>query len=89
MATKPVSEIPKMLARRLLKRLSEEKAVVVTSRNGKPSRVFRLDEYLKRKELPSRVKPWQARKPEQKAPDPLGAEEGKVLGSLSRSEIYD
>lgn len=89
MATKPIADMPKIVGRRIMQKLSQERAVVVTSRNGRPSRVFKLDEYMKRKELPSRTKPWQKRKQENKAPDPLGAVEGKVLGRLSRSEIYD
>ncbi len=80
--------IPGEVEKRILKRCSEGKPVVVVPRNGKPSRVFSLESYLKAAETAARVKPWARRK--QAAPeDPLGAVSGRVVSSVRRAEIYE
>jgi hypothetical protein len=81
--------IPQNVLRRILRRAADgEKAIVLTLRHGVPSRVFGVDEYLQRRQLPKQLKPWKYRS-RPAMPDPLGAADGTVLGSLSRSEIYE
>ena len=80
--------MPRTVSKRIADRLKRHKAVVVVANNkGKASRVFGLEEYLKKSKLAKTVQPWKYRK-QAKAPDPLGAVEGRVLSSLSREEIY-
>jgi len=82
--------MPRSVARRILKRGAEgEKAVVVTFKAGKPSRVFRYREYENSVALAKQVKPWQHRKPRAPAPDPLGAVDGTVLLPITRENIYE
>lgn len=69
----------------------DRSAVVVFDRkSGKPSSVWGLEEYLARKELTKKVAPWKARR---SAPavvvDPLGAIEAKLVGAITRDEIYE
>ena len=66
-----------------------ERAVVVVFSKKKPSRVFALEKYRKMQELPSRVKPWTARKTTRDVPDPLRAIEGRVLEPIRRKNVYD
>jgi hypothetical protein len=89
MAHKSVSGMPRGVARRIMSRAKKGGPLVLTiSRTGKPSRVYRYDEYQKMKQLPLEVKPWEHRKVKAKGPDPLGGVEGTVRESLSRDEIY-
>jgi hypothetical protein len=80
--------LPRKVVERIVSRGAGDRAVVVVFRKNRPARVFGLEEYLKMKELPKKVKPW-ARRMRRGAPDPLGAVPGKVRSSLRRSEIYD
>ncbi len=87
---KTISAMPRSVSKRIMKRAAEGRPLVITvDKNGKPSRVFGYEDYRRMKELPSEVKPWQHRKTNQSGPDPLGAVDGKVLGRLSRDEIYE
>jgi hypothetical protein len=79
---------PRAVQKRILKRCSEGKPVVVVPRNGKPSRVFSLESYVKTVQTASRVKPWIHRRGET-AVDPLGAVPGRVVSSLRREEMYE
>ena len=89
MAHKSAPGMPRGVARRIMSRAKKGGPLVLTiSRTGKPSRVYRYDEYQKMKQLPIEVKPWEHRKGKAKAPDPLGGVEGVVRESLSREEIY-
>jgi hypothetical protein len=82
--------LPRSVTRRILARAARgEEAVVLTFRKGIPSRVFGLEEYLKMRELPRQVKPWQHRKAEAAVPDPLGAVEGTLIMPVTRENIYD
>jgi hypothetical protein len=68
----------------------KEHAIVVTfNKDGKPSKVYGIENYQKMQGLPSLVQPWKKRKQRSIAPDPLGATEGKVNSTLSRNEIYE
>lgn len=80
--------IPQSVARRIRKKAALGKAFVVVPKNGKPSRVFDLDKYLSKREATRKAQPWVYRK-KAVACDPLGAIEGTVTGSVSRSEIYE
>jgi hypothetical protein len=62
--------------------------VVVFDKSGRPKRIFGYDKYQRMQKLPAKVQPWKHRKASI-APDPLGAVRGKVIGRLSRDEIYD
>lgn len=83
------------LRRRILRRAAKgaahgEKAIVLTlKKDGSPSVVYGLEEYLRKSEIAKQIKPWKHRKKQDAVPDPLGAVDGKIIGSLSRSEIYD
>ena len=81
--------MPRSVTRRILRRAALGSPVVLTFRNGKPSRVFGLAEYLSMRELPQRVKPWEYRNDNAAPSDPLGAIEGRVLAGLGRDSIYD
>ncbi len=82
--------MPRSVGKRIAKRIAKNnEPVVVTSRDGKPSRVFGLDEYKKMVELPNRVKPWEHRKQTKTTPDPLGAVDADPPVRLSRKDLYD
>jgi hypothetical protein len=87
---KSEAHMPRNVGKRIAKRIAKNnEPVVVTSRDGKPSRVFGLDEYKKMVELPNRVKPWEHRKQNAAAPDPLRAVDADPPGDLSRKDLYD
>ena len=75
------------ISRRILRRCAKGKPFVVIPRNGKPSRLYGIDSYLKTVEKAKRVKPWTQRKA-QKNPDPLKAIRGRVVSPLRREDIY-
>lgn len=79
---------PRAVQKRILKRCSEGQPVVVVPRNGKPSRVFSLESYLKAVETASQVKPW-TRRQRKATVDPLGAVPGRVVSSLRREQMYE
>lgn len=82
--------MPRDVAKRIAKRIAKNNApVVVTSRDGKPSRVFGLAEYRKMVDLPNKVKPWEHRKQKVAAPDPLKAVDAEAPVGLSRKDLYD
>jgi hypothetical protein len=87
---KSEAHMPRSVGKRIAKRIAKNnEPVVVTSRDGKPSRVFGLDEYRKMVELPNKVKPWEHRKQKAAAPDPLGAVDAEAPVGLSRKDLYD
>jgi hypothetical protein len=88
---KPNEHMPRSIAKRILDRGARgENAVVVVMRDGKPSRVFGLEEYLKMKELPRTVKPWEHRQDLAQPPDPLGAMDlGLLVSPLTREHMYE
>lgn len=83
--------IPDAIAEKVLKACERNEAVVVVARNGKPSRVFSLEKYLKMKEQPAKHKPWNHRKSRGETPDPLGAAHLnlKVLMPITRKTMYE
>lgn len=83
-----MSILPRDVSRRILKRCRTSKAVVVVSRNGKPSRVYDLDTYLRRVQNTRTVQPWKFRK-KKRAPEPLGTVDGRVISPLRREYIYE
>jgi hypothetical protein len=60
-------------------------------KNGKPSSVWGFTEYLDRKELAKKVKPWEKRKSGVRGPDPLGAVDAAPpeLAALTRESMYE
>ena len=84
-----LGHMPRGVQRRIIERSAHNQVVVVVSHKGKPTRVFELDRYLKMREQPRKHKPWLSRKPRTDSPEPLGAIEGNVLGSLRREKIYE
>jgi len=86
----PDGQMPRGIAKRIADRIAENNGpVVVTSRDGKPSRVFGYDEYRKMVELPHRVKPWEHRKQKRAPPDPLGAADADPPVGLRRKDLYE
>ncbi|MEA2627276.1 MAG: hypothetical protein QOD06_3321 [Candidatus Binatota bacterium] len=83
-----MASIPAAVARRIRERARQNKALVITIRDGKPSRVYGFDEYLKMKALPQKVRPWTHRR-DAKPVDPLGASPGRVRSRLRRADIYE
>jgi len=81
--------LPWNVARRIVERSAHNRIAVVVPRHGKPARVFDLEKYLKMMEQPKKHKPWSHRRARANPPEPLGAVEGSVLGSLSREKIYE
>ncbi|MEK7767780.1 MAG: hypothetical protein AAB368_16240 [bacterium] len=79
---------PSSIARRMLERGKASKVLAVVIKNGRPSRVYDLQAYLRRVEQTKRLKPSRFRKTAT-APDPLGAVHGKIKTSLSRRLMYD
>lgn len=87
---KSEAHMPRSVGKRIAKRIAKtNQPVVVTSREGKPSRVFGLDEYQKMVELPNRVRPWEHRKQKAATPDPLGAVDTVPPAGLSRKDLYE
>jgi hypothetical protein len=83
--------MPRRVSQRILEACQKGEAIVVVPGRRKPflpSRVFRLEKYLKMKELPKKHKPWTARS-SRKSADPLRAIEGRVLEPVCRKTIYD
>ncbi|MCI0356312.1 MAG: hypothetical protein L0099_14920 [Acidobacteria bacterium] len=86
---KHARSMPNSVKQRIMRRAaSGERALVLVIRNGKPSRVFGFEEYLKRKALTKKVRPWEARR-RKSTLDPLGAWHLGDLGSLRREDIYE
>ncbi len=84
------SSMPRAIARRVMQRYAAgERVVVLVGKNGKPSRVFGFDEYVRRKALTREVKPWEHRKQRAAFPDPLGAVDAGVLGPITRENMYE
>ena len=81
--------MPRTVARRIAQASARDEVVVVVPRKGKPSRVFRLEKYLKMKDLPRKVRPWEARGAKASPPDPLGAIDGRVLIPPRRENMYE
>jgi hypothetical protein len=81
--------MPTNVSKKIVERAARGEVAVVVPRGGKPSRVFGIEEYLKMRNLPRKVKPWTHRKREEIVPDPLGAVEGTVLMPVVRANIYD
>ena len=79
------------IGRRIRERAAMNQPFVVVPKNGKPSRTYGLDEYLRMQKHPLRHKPWNHRSAAHAAvtPDPLGAIPGKPVRSLSRRDIYE
>jgi hypothetical protein len=81
---------PRSVARRILDRGRRgEKSVVVVLKRGRPSRVYGLEEYLRQRDVPVKNEIWKRRRAQSGGPDPLGAVDGRVLGSIRREDIYD
>jgi hypothetical protein len=81
--------MPRGVAKKILQRAARgEKAIVVLARNGKLTKVWGLDAYLKMRELPNRVKPWQHRKDQAATPNPLGAVDAEPPKDLTRENMY-
>jgi hypothetical protein len=81
---------PRGVARRILARAARgEKRVVVVLKNGRPSAVWGLQEYLDRQNLTRKVKPWEQRKAEKETPDPLGAIDAEPPKDLTRESMYE
>ena len=83
-----MSAIPRRVERKILIRCGEGRPLVIVPKDGKPARVFGLEEYLKLKGGPKKHKPW-TRRSRAKRPNPLGSVKGRVLGSLSRKRMYE
>lgn len=81
--------MPRGVARRIVERSAHNQIAVVVPRKGKPARVFDLEKYLKMREQPNKHKPWTYRKGRANHPEPLGAVDGAVRGSLTRKKIYE
>jgi len=79
------------VARKIRERAAINEPFVVVSKNGKPSRTYGLEQYLRMQKHPLRHEPWNHRAAANMAntPDPLGAIAGKPLRSLSRQDIYE
>jgi hypothetical protein len=81
--------MPRSIAKRIADRIAKNnEPVVVTSRDGKPSRVFSLRQYLKMVDLPNQVKPWEHRERKSEIPDPLGAVDFDLPSELRRKDLY-
>jgi hypothetical protein len=83
-----MASIPQKVARRIRDRARTHDTLVVTIRDGKPSRVYGFEEYLKMRALPEKVRPWTHRR-DAKPVDPLRAAPGRIRSRLRRADIYD
>jgi hypothetical protein len=83
--------MPHSVARKIRARAAMNEPFVVVPKNGKPSRTYGLEDYLRMQKHPLRHKPWSYRAAANasETPDPLGAVRGKPLRSLSRKDIYE
>jgi len=86
-----LERIEHRVARKIRQRAAMNEPFVVVPKNGKPSRTYGLEQYLRLQKHPLRHKPWNYRAAASAAdtPDPLGAIPGKPLRSLSRQDIYE
>ncbi len=86
-----LEHIEHRVARKIRQRAAMNEPFVVVPKNGKPSRTYGLEQYLRMQKHPLRHKPWNYRAAANAAdtPDPLGAIPGKPLRSLSRQDIYE
>lgn len=84
-----MTHMPRSVARRILERSERNEVAVVVPKKGSPSRVFSLETYLRMKEVPRSSRPWESRRSRTRQPDPLGAVDGRVTGSLRRQDIYE
>ena len=86
-----IKNMPHNVARKIRERAALNEPFVVVSKNGKPSRTYGLEEYLRMQKHPLRHKPWNSRAAANSAAitDPLGAIPGKPRRSLSRQDIYE
>lgn len=83
-------DMPRAVARRIMRRTAEsDEPIVVTSRDGRPSRVFGFSEYRKMTDLPHHVRPWEYRKDKKVPPDPLGAVDAEPPLPLTRKSMYE
>ncbi len=82
--------MPRGVAKRIMERVSQsDDPIVITSRAGKPSRVYGYNEYRKMVDLPRRIKPWEHRKGKSATPDPLGAVDARPPSPLTRESFYE
>lgn len=86
--SKDRSRMPRNVQQRIAERSAKGQVVVVVPRGGKPSRVYKLDSYLKMVEQPKKHKPWSYRKQASTKADPLGAVDGSVRSTMRRGDIY-
>jgi hypothetical protein len=85
-----IKNMPHSVARKIRERAAMNEPFVVVPKNGKPSRTYGLEQYLRMQKHPLRHKPWSARAAAKRAsPDPLRAIEGKPIRSMSRQHIYE
>jgi hypothetical protein len=84
---KPI-HMPRNVQKRIVERSAKGQTLVVVPRKGKPSRVYKLDKYLKMMEQPKKHKPWSYRRQPATQADPLGAIDGSVRSTLRRRDIY-
>ncbi|MGH9604017.1 MAG: hypothetical protein ACRD24_16680 [Terriglobales bacterium] len=87
---KQIRPMPRAVAHRIMRRYAAgERILVLVGKDGKPSSVWGFDEYLERKALAKKVRPWEQRKKKSKTPDPLGAWDLGAVGSMRREDIYE
>lgn len=86
-----IKNMPHSVARKIRERAATNEPFVVVPKNGKPSRTYGIEEYLRMQRHPLLHKPWNYRAvaTTEKTPDPLGAIRGKPARSLSRQDIYE
>lgn len=81
--------MPHNVAKRVMRHAATSKEpIVLTIRDGKPSRVFGYGQYQRMVQLPHQVKPWEHRKGHEPGPDPLGAIDAEPPSPLTRDSMY-
>jgi hypothetical protein len=75
------------VARSVEERCARNEVAVVVPREGQPSRVYGLEEYLRMQEVPRKNKPWEHRKSKRRK-SVIPSVPGKILIPLTRENLY-
>jgi len=88
---KSARRIRSHVSRKIIERCAQiqDGPLVVIARNGEAARVWGFDEYLARKELAKKVKPWEKRRVTVGLAQRLGAIDAAAPHPLTRASIYD
>jgi hypothetical protein len=84
------TRMPRKVLHRIMERgAAGEKRVVLTYRDGVPSRVIGYEAYQRMQGVPGKHKPWEKRTAKKSKIDPLGGIDAGVRGPINRDSMYE